>query len=374
MANPEHVEVVRKGAEAIAEWRRSNPGVRLDLSGADLRRAYLPEADLIGASLAQANMFQAVLGLAKLSGADLSEAFLSFSSLGGANLSGANLFRASLFGAMAFATNLSGANLTEADLTMANLMFADLAGAKIVKANLSGTNLVSAELRSADLTGATLGRNSFGFTDLSRVVGLASVTHEIGSSVGVHTLIESVRSAGGQLTPDLLVFFRAAGVPAELLEALPGIVAEVKYYSCFIAYGQPDAEFACRLYEDLKARGVSCWLYEMHATPGERTWTEIVRKRREADKVVVLCSADALVRVGVLKEIEEQVDEDPDKIVPISLDDLWKASGFRVMRAERDLKPYLLERNYADFANLDYDEALQRLLTGLRRETEQKEE
>ena len=50
MANPEHVAVVRKGKDAIAEWRRSNPGVQLDLSGADLRSTEGP--DLAGADLA----------------------------------------------------------------------------------------------------------------------------------------------------------------------------------------------------------------------------------------------------------------------------------------------------------------------------------
>lgn len=374
MANPEHVEIVRQGAEAIAAWRRSNPGVRLDLSGADLSQAYLAHADLSGAALAQANMFQGALAQAKLSGADLPEALLAFSVLAGADLSGANLFRASLVGALAFGINLSGANLTEADLAMANLMFADFSGAKLVKAKLSGTNLVDAKLPSADLTGATLGRNCLGFTDLSRVVGLASVTHEIGSSVGAETLIESVRGAGGQLTADLRAFFRSAGVPSELLDVVAAIAAEIKYHTCFIAYGEPDKKFARRLCDALEASGVSCWLYDMDATPGERTWAEIVRKRREAEKTVVLCSTKALVRAGVLKEIEEQIDEDPDKIVPISLDDLWKASGFRVMRAERDLKPYLLERNYADFANLAYEEALKRLLRGLRRDTEQRDE
>ena len=373
MANAEHVKVVRQGVEAIAEWRRANPTVRLDLSGGDLSQAYLLEADLSGAALAQANMFQAVLAQANLSGADLPEANLNFSVLTRADLSGANLFRASLIGAMVFQTNLSGANLTEADPAMANLMFADLSGAKLVKANLSGTNLASAELLSADLTGATLGGNCFGFTDLSRVVGLASVTHEIGSSVGTETLIDSVRGAGGQLTADLRAFFRSAGVPRELLDVVAAIAAEVKYHTCFIAYGEPDKKFARRLCQDLESRGVSCWLYEMHATVGEPTWGEIVRERRGAEKFVVLCSLKALLRPGVLKEIEEQIDEDVGKLMPVSLDSDWREAAFNVKRDNRDLKPHLLERNYADFANLDYGEALQRLLTGLSREPEQKE-
>ena len=362
MADPEHVEVVRKGAEAIAEWRRSNPGLQLDLSGADLSGA-----DLSGAALAQANMFQAALSGARLAGADLPEAHLALSVLADADLSGANLFRASLVGAMAFSANLSGANLTEANVAMANLMFAQLSGAKLVKANLSGTNLANAELLSADLTGATVGRSCFDFTDLSRVVGLASVTHEIGSSIGTDTLIESVRSVGGQLTPDLLAFFQAAGVPGELLKALPRIVAEVRYYTCFVAYGQPDVAFARELCGHLAGSGVSCWLYDMDATVGEETWAEIRRQRREAEKTVVICSLAALGRDGVLKEIEEQVDEAREKIVPISLDDHWKEPGFQVVRGNRDLKPHLLERNHADFAKLSYQEALKRLLKGLKR-------
>lgn len=34
MANPEHVEVVKLGAEAIRKWREEIPDVRLDFGGA----------------------------------------------------------------------------------------------------------------------------------------------------------------------------------------------------------------------------------------------------------------------------------------------------------------------------------------------------
>lgn len=74
MAHQEHVEVVKQGAAAIAEWRDSNAGVMLDLGGADLSWA-----DLGGANLGEAN----------LGGADLR----------GANLRAANLYGANLYGA-----------------------------------------------------------------------------------------------------------------------------------------------------------------------------------------------------------------------------------------------------------------------------------
>jgi hypothetical protein len=53
MANPEHVELVKQGMEAIRKWREENPDVRPDLSEVDLGKtdlsgAFLSRADLAG--------------------------------------------------------------------------------------------------------------------------------------------------------------------------------------------------------------------------------------------------------------------------------------------------------------------------------------
>lgn len=341
MANPEHVALVKQGAEAIAQWRKEHHGERLDLSWANLLRANLIRADLSEADLSWANLF----------GADL----------GGANLSLANLFGANLFGADLNGANLIRANLSQANLSRAFLLWPDLSGADLSGANLSRANLIE-----ANLTQARCNLTTFAMCNLHEALGLESVVHDGPSSIGVDTVIASFRGAGNRLTPELETFFLGAGVPKELLDQLPRIVAEVRYGDCFICYGEPDRAFATKLRNDLVARGVSCWLYAADAIPGERTWREIGHKRREAAKMVVLCSAKALVRDGVLKEIEEQIDEEPDKMVPVSLDNLWKERGFRVMRGNRDLKPFLSDdRNYADFANLPYEQAVERLLKGL---------
>lgn len=143
-------------------------------------------------------------------------------------------------------------------------------------------------------------------------------------------------------------------------------VVKIRYNTVFICYGQPDLTFATKLKKDLEKKGVSCWLYSLDYTPGDRTWKEIGQRRREAEKMVVLCSSKYLVRDGVRREIEEQIDEDPEKIIPISCDDLWKERGFQVMREDRDLKPFPIERNYADFGEkAKYEESLNRLLKGL---------
>ena len=78
-----------------------------------------------------------------------------------------------------------------------------------------------------------------------------------------------------------------------------------------------------------------------------------------------MCSATSLRRDGVLKEIEQQVDEDPDKLLPLSLDEEWRASEFQIRRGNNDLKPYLVERNHLSFVRYKYNDALARLVEAL---------
>lgn len=355
MANSRHVAVVLQGRDAIAKWRKSHRGVRLDLSGANLGGAHLEQADLADANLEETNLSNAKLAKATLGHAELFEADLT-----GADLSEADLSFASLISARLTAAKLRGADLTCADLTLTDLTLGDLRGA-----DLFATKMYMTVLLGADLTEAQFSATCLLDVDLNEPEGLAMARHASPSALSVDTLIITLRKARGRFTKKVTAFAVNAGVSPELLAALPAILAEAKYHSCFICYGQPDLKFAQRLTKSLRGKSVSCWLYHLDATPGERTWGEIKKKRQEAGKMVVLCSNAALIRDGILKEIEEQVDEDPDKLVPISLDDIWKQPGFPVMRGSRDLKPFLLDRNYADFANLDYREALERLLGGL---------
>ena len=353
MANPEHVKIVKQGVWSTLLWRAKHEEDILDLSGADLS-----EADLSGAHLIDANLSGANLSGAKLLNARIVEADLSKADLNGAELIIANLAR----------TNLSVANLKKANLSMANLSMANLSRANLTETNLSWATFNGADLSMTNLANARCLNTVFADCNLYQAQGLQKVKHEGPSCIGIDTMITSFRAAGNKLTPELETFFKGAGVPNKLLDALPDIVKEVKYHSCFISYGEPDKKFAQKLCHDLETKGVSCWLYSTDATPGKRTWSEIGQQRRDKEKVVVLCSAQALVRDGMLKEIEEQIDEDPDKMVPISLDNLWKEPGFLVMRANRNLKPFLVERNYAGFSGaIPYDEALEKLLKGLER-------
>ncbi len=340
--NDEHYALVLGGAKAVEDWRRLNPRVVLELDSARF------------------------VGM-ELNGIDLSSASLMGVDFSGAGLIGADLSGSKLFATTFVRTDLSASILSGSDLVAANFIRASLNTADLQRSDLSGANLTSVDLRAADVTGAIFFATTLAGIDLSRVTGLAEAIHQGPSHIGIDTLMSSIREAGGNLTPDLRTFFLSAGVPIEVLDQFPRMVSSDKYVSCFISYGEPDRAFAERLRDDLVSRGIPSWLFAVDATPGRRTQGEIGEKRREANKMVVLCSSNALIRDGMLKEVEEQVDEDPDKIVPVSLDSLWKEPGFRVMRGNRDLKPYLVDKNYVDFANLPYDSALTTLVRGLER-------
>ena len=337
MANPKHVEVVRQGCEAIATWRKRHRGQRLDLF----------EADLSATDLSGANLSSAKLDGADLTRSNLAGAHLKWSSLARGKLVEANLSTANLMGADLKLANLTNADLREAELTWADLTWADF----------TNTNLASATVR------LTLLNN----VDLSRATGLRLVKHLGQSFVGVDTLIISTLGATSETAGDITSFFAHAGVPLGLLMVVQLNVAKITYHSCFISYGQPDVALATRLCRDLEVRGVPCWMYELDKTPGKRTRREIGDARMGADKFVLLCSAATLIRDGVLEEIEDQINDNPDSVIPVSLDNIWSQSGFSVVRGTHDLKPFLLDRNYADFANKPYDDALEELLRGLRR-------
>jgi uncharacterized protein YjbI with pentapeptide repeats len=51
MANPEHVKIVRQGAETIRKWRVEHSDESLDLSRADRQEVDLSQADLRGVNL-----------------------------------------------------------------------------------------------------------------------------------------------------------------------------------------------------------------------------------------------------------------------------------------------------------------------------------
>ncbi|MBN8620201.1 MAG: pentapeptide repeat-containing protein [Anaerolineae bacterium] len=131
MANPEHEAILKQGVEVWNRWRAENPDVIPDLS----------EVELIFYRIQHIN----------LSNANLSRAYLRWTNLNHANLSGANLTRANLSGTYLRETDFSAANLSVADLEKA-----DLTGACLRGANLTGSMLLGTILENADISGCTV--------------------------------------------------------------------------------------------------------------------------------------------------------------------------------------------------------------------------
>jgi uncharacterized protein YjbI with pentapeptide repeats len=97
MAHPDHIAIVKQGAEAIRQWQNAHPNECLDLQGAELPGISLSSAPLVGVNLQGANLHSIDLRNADLTNADLSGAVLRRAHLQEANLSHAQLQHADLF-------------------------------------------------------------------------------------------------------------------------------------------------------------------------------------------------------------------------------------------------------------------------------------
>jgi uncharacterized protein YjbI with pentapeptide repeats len=199
MADEDHIKVLHQGCNLWNAWRKTEPLIEPDfsganlsganlsganlsganlsganlsganLSGANLSEANLSDAELLGADLSGANLSPTCLRRAKLNAARLCRADLSRAYLDQANLSEANLIGAKLRGATLYMTNLSGANLVGANLRGATFANTNLRGADLCGADLRGTNLSAANLSGANLSKANLSRVDLGGADLRRM-------------------------------------------------------------------------------------------------------------------------------------------------------------------------------------------------------------
>lgn len=282
MAEPEHLEIVRQGPEAILNWRQRYPDLDFDLSAADLSRINLAGADLQCANLNDADLSHANLVRANLSDATFCDALLKRINLSHANLFSANLEGACLCGAFLNHVDLSEAILTGADLRGADLSDGDLENTEFTAADLSnailqrtifyrtwlnqsqlcGAKLIAARLTDVSLAGTDFDQvisayNQWNNLDLSEALHLEAVIHEGPSSLGIDTL---VRSQG--TIPDL--FLRGCGVPKHVISQIPVLFSRtaIPYDSSIIVQSSEDPLFAYRLLGGLQKNGIRCWLDE----------------------------------------------------------------------------------------------------------------
>jgi uncharacterized protein YjbI with pentapeptide repeats len=329
VADEAHVKILRgESVDSWNRWRVKNPGLRPDLSAADLRGR-----ELRGVNLRQADLRQA----------DFSEA----ADVRGANLGGSSYM-------LDIGTDLFGSDLREADLREADLREADLR-----EANLRGAKLEGANLRNAIMNSTELGE-----LDLSRVEGLETVRHHGPSTVGIDTIY---RSKGD--IPER--FLREAGVPEPFIVHMKSLVAAmspIEFYSCFISYSSRDQEFAERLYADLQNKGVRCWFAPEDLKIGDKLRPAFDEAIRVHDKLMAVLSENSVGSPWVEKEVETAFEKERRQsrtvLFPIRLDEA-------VMETDQawaaDIRRTRHIGDFRDWKNHDsYKKAFDRLLRDLK--------
>jgi uncharacterized protein YjbI with pentapeptide repeats len=364
MANPKHLEILKKGTDAWNQFhtnRQDRSRAARQLSMSRLRE---------NPYLAEAYNYQADLRKADLSGMNLQNVSLVGVDLIGADLSGASLRVADLRWADLSEAQLRKADLRGADLRMANFKRSNLKGADLMYASLDET-----DLRESDLTHAILDHTIFSNIDLREVKGLETVTHHGPSTIGIDTVYQSQ----GKI-PE--IFLRGAGVPDHFIGYMRSLKGKtLEYYSCFIAYSSKDQEFANGLYEGLQIGGVRCWFAPHDIQAGKKVHEQIDTAIRLHERLLLILSPSSINSEWVKTEIanarEREAKEGRRILFPIrlniSFEQLQKWECFDADRGKdsaREVREYYIP----DFTNWkDHDQyrsEFQKLLRDLKKETD----
>jgi uncharacterized protein YjbI with pentapeptide repeats len=345
MANREHRAKILGGVEAWNDWRTANREIIPDLREANLNGAFLTGALLGRADLRWANLI----------GANLRRAFLAEANLSGVHITGANLGEADLSGA-----DLSSANLVEANLR---------------RTRLTRTNLRGSALNGADLTEATVGWTILAENDLSDVRGLATMRHIGPSTIGIDTVYRSQ----GKIP---LAFLRGAGVPENLIEYIPSLVAPgaIQFYSCFISYSSKNQEFADRLYADLQNKGVRCWFAPQNLRPGKKLKEQIDNAIQMHERLLLILSTDSInsswVKTEIIEARKREIKENRRVLFPVSIVPFSALKAWEFFDADegkdlaKEIREYYMPPDFSDWENhKSYTKGLGKLLDGLRAES-----
>lgn len=350
MANPEHVKIVKQGAEAIREWQERTEGDSiLDLDGADLRGLMLYGANLVNVEMENADLQGSKFSDVRFSFSHLPKANLKETLFSGCLLDGCNFVESCFAEAAFFDTRFETCDLTAADMS---------------DTILKVTTFGNTQLSRADLTGAHLGNVVFGDMDLRGAIGLDKVQHDAPSTLGIDTIFKSKG-----MIPE--IFLRGCGVPEIMIEYMHSLTGEaLQFYKCFISYTEDDNDFSERLYNDLQAKGVRCWRWRDDATWGRTLMREVDQAIRVYDKLIVICSEKSLQSEPVIREIEralqkEQRDQS-EVLFPIRVDD-------SVFEWKHELQADLARKVIGDFVMWKdpgkYRKSLERLIKALQAES-----
>ena len=330
--------------------------------GVVIRQADFRGQHLEGAGFAEVSLPDAVFDDAHLADAWFSEA----------DLPGASFERTTLYDAHFIDVDLPGSRFRQSNLSYGGINGVDFTDADLSGCNLTGTHVRVSAFQDATMDGITLGDTAFSDTDLSPFCDAADLVHEGPSYVDLRSVLRSYRHPGLKRflidcgVPPLIAEYTIAAAEAE------GDALATLMRSTFISYGGPDEAFARRLYEELRAHGVTTFFFPETARLGKRIGDEVHSRIQEHDRVILICSRASLDRPGVRNEIQETFDREARDggatyLLPIRLDD-YVLTGW-----DDPLAPRVRDRVVGDFTGaMDddraFDRAMRRLLAALKKD------
>jgi hypothetical protein len=166
------------------------------------------------------------------------------------------------------------------------------------------TQFWSVDLTGTDMTGSSFGYSIFQDCDMSDIIGLDQVRHDCPSTIG----LDSVFQSHGKIPESFLL---EAGLPAAALDFLkPASSDSTSLREVYIACIDQDQEIAKTLRDDLRAKGVRCWVFsqlvrgsalvDRHSASDQE---EIERWIRDYDKMIILGSVASLEVETLLNDI-----------------------------------------------------------------------
>jgi uncharacterized protein YjbI with pentapeptide repeats len=186
MADSNHLRQLQLGTANWNAWRKSNPGARIDLSGA--------------------------LFVTKGSVNDPYDVYLP-----NVNLQDANLANVIINGALMIDSSFDFSNISGAILKHSNF-----AGSSFSNATLTGGVISGCDLTDCDFMKATLGGTIIANTQLGHVKNLSQIVHKSPSHIGVETIANSLAELkdGGAALEEFVRFMESAGVPSEFIKVV----------------------------------------------------------------------------------------------------------------------------------------------------------
>jgi hypothetical protein len=165
------------------------------------------------------------------------------------------------------------------------------------------------------------------------------------------------------------VFPCDAGIPDKFLAYMRSQVGRtIEFYSCFISYSaSKDHEFVQRLYEDLQAKGVPCWLASEDMKIGDKILDHLDQSIRRHDKLLLVLSANSIGSEWVEDEVTTAFEEERRRgktvLFPVRVDDT-------VFDTEESWAAKVRQRHIGDFRQWKdhdaYQKAFDRLLRDLK--------